>query len=356
MGGMQVRSGWVGLLRWSGVLAIGVVAGVVAGQYVAGRSGEPSPGSTAAPQTYLARDGTLSRTLSFPAVAEWAAGGAVYAPTGGMVTEIGVGSGLFHSGEVVLRLNERPVVLVPGSVPAFRSLAAGARGRDVAALNAFLAGLGYRVDRRSSTFTTTTRSAVKAWQRSLGRPTTGKVALGDVLFVEPLDPGGSPMRWTPSLAIGAQIAPGIPILERLAPTPTLEIEFGASPPDEIAEGSHGVATFPGGRGVEVVLSGFRTVDGQLRGVLTAPSGPLCSGAECLALIPADGTTPVSVEFTLVPSTTGPLLPAAAVQSDAAGQAFVALLDGRRQPVKVVVASNGLVIVQGIESGQEVVLP
>ncbi len=356
MGAMRARRGWVGFLRWTGILAVAVVAGVVAGQAVVVRSGEPSVNPSPSPQIYLVREGTLARNLSFPAVAEWRPTSAVYAPTGGVVTEIGIGSGLFHAGEVVLRLNERPVVLIAGTVPSFRSLALGVRGRDVAALHAFLAGLGYPVNSGSSTFTSRTRSAVMAWQRSLGMPETGNVALGDVLFVDQLGTNGSPMRWTAPVAIGAQISAGIPILERLAPAPTLEIEFGASLPDQIAVGIHGRATFPSGRSVEVVLSGFRTAEGQQRGVLSAPNGPLCSGAECLALAPVDGTTQVSVEFTLVPSTTGPLLPAAAVQSDAAGQAFVELPDGRRQPVKVVVASGGLVIVQGIESGQQVVLP
>ena len=44
---------------------------------------------------------------------------------------------------MLYRVNDRPVVLLHGSTPAYRTLSAGASGPDVAELNADLVALGY---------------------------------------------------------------------------------------------------------------------------------------------------------------------------------------------------------------------
>lgn len=356
VGAIRTRPGWTGLLRWAVALAAGALIGVLAGQYVVTRPSGPSSDDAPVRQTYMISEGTLNRTLRFPAMAEWAVTGIVYAPAGGVVTEIVKPSGAFGAGDLVLRLNERPVVVLPAPVPAFRDLAVGSQGRDVAALQAYLATLGYPVAADLEAFTKTTLSAVRTWQRALRLPPTGVVARGDLLFVDLSDLDGSPLRWTAAVTAGASLSPGAPILERLADAPTLTIEFGETPPDQFTEGLRGRATFPAGQQVDVILSAFRSANGRLTAELVASAGPLCDASDCLALVPADGKTQVDVEFTLVPETTGPLVPAAAVQSDATGQAFVELPDGRRQPVTVIVASEGMVIVDGVASGQEVVLP
>ena len=50
---------------------------------------------------------------------------------------------MISQGQVLYRVNDRPVVLLYGSTPAYRTLSAGATGADVAELNADLVALGY---------------------------------------------------------------------------------------------------------------------------------------------------------------------------------------------------------------------
>jgi peptidoglycan hydrolase-like protein with peptidoglycan-binding domain len=341
-------------VRWVALLAIGVLVGLAAGRYVVDRPTVAAE-TPAAPVTFRVEEGTLGRTLRLPATGTWEVAGTIQSPAGGVITAVVTKSGLLRAGDVLLRIDERPVVLLPGDVPAFRDMRVGTRGRDVTALQRYLASQGYKVDRALSHYSTVTKAAVRRWQGKLGVPQTGVVRLGDVVFVSQADLG-APLRWTTAVATGATLGAGAPILERLAAAPTLTIEFGGSVPAQLQQGQAAVVEFPGGARRPVTLSPIRQEQGRTWATLDPTGGPLCTGAECLVLVPPSGETPLDATFTLVPETTGPLVPAAAIQSDAAGQAFVQLPDGSRKPVEVRVASGGSVIVDGVNVGDEIVLP
>lgn len=349
--GMRALSG---ILRWLALLAVGVLIGLAAGRYLIDRP-TVATDTVDVPVTFRVEEGTLGRTLRLPATGVWEVAGTIQSPASGVITAVIAKSGLLKPGDVLLRIDERPVVLVPGEVPAFREMKVGTRGRDVSALQRYLAGQGYKVDKTLSRYSTVTKAAVRRWQGKLRVPQTGVVGLGDVVFVSQTDLG-APLRWTPSVATGATLGAGAPILERLAAAPTLTIEFGGSAPAQLEPGLAAEAVFPGGARRHVLLSSIHQDLGRVWATLDPINEPLCSGAECLELVPASGETPVDVTFTLVPETTGPLVPAAAVQSDAAGHAFVQLPDGSRKLVEVRVASGGSVIVDGVNVGDEIVLP
>src|SRR5258708_7868892 len=84
---------------------------------------------------------------------------------------------VISQGHVLYRVNDRPVVLLRGSTPAYRTLSAGASGPDVAELNAGLVALGYatsaQLRRTSATFDPTTTTAVMKLQAALGVPQNG---------------------------------------------------------------------------------------------------------------------------------------------------------------------------------------
>ncbi len=93
---------------------------------------------------------------------------------------------IVKAGGVLARADDRPVVLLPGSVPAWRAMGAGTpAGPDIRQLQAALVALGFdpthrvRVDGR---FTAATGRAVRRWQASLQLLATGVVADGDVVF------------------------------------------------------------------------------------------------------------------------------------------------------------------------------
>ncbi len=346
--------GLAGAFRWFVVLIAGVLIGLAAGRYVIDRPTIAADG-VVAPETIRVEEGALGRTLHLPATGAWVVAGTIQSPAGGVITAVVSSSGLVKPGDVLLRVDERPVVLVPGSVPSFRDLRVGSRGRDVTALQRYLAGLGYKVDKSLSRYTKVTAAAVRRWQRRTGTPQSGVVARGDVVFIPPTALS-APLRWTEGVSVGATISVGAPILERLTPSPTLTIEFGGSVPDQLEPGIAGEVTFPDNATRMVTLSAIHQENGRTWATLDPVGGPLCEGSECLELVPATGETPVDVSFTLVPQTSGPLVPVAAIRSDAASSAFIQLPDGSRRPVTVRVASGGSAIVDGVSVGDEIVLP
>jgi peptidoglycan hydrolase-like protein with peptidoglycan-binding domain len=124
-----------------------------------------------------------------------------------------------NRGDVLLRVDNRPVVLMYGATPAYRPMDAGSHpdpaatsggddqpkkptsppkttppsvGPDVEQLELSLSQLGYTGFTVDQEFTEGTAAAVRAWQESLGVPPTGRVDLGDVVFL----PG--PVRLHPS--------------------------------------------------------------------------------------------------------------------------------------------------------------
>jgi peptidoglycan hydrolase-like protein with peptidoglycan-binding domain len=341
-------------IRWVAVLLAGILVGLAAASYVVSRPTDTASGSPG-PEVIRVQEGTIGRTLRRPASATWEVAGTIQAPMGGIITEVVATSGLVTADSILLRIDERPVVLIPGNVPAFRALGVGSTGRDVAALQLSLASLGYEVDATLTRYSKVTAAAVKRWQKTLGMGQTGVVALGDVVFVSE-SALRAPLRWTDAVFVGARVAPGTPILERLVARPTLTIEFGGSPPTQLEPGVAGDATFPNGAHRAIILGPIQSDLGRVWAALEPAGGDLCQAAECLDLVPAAGVTPLDVTFTLVPETTGPLVPVAALQSAAAGQVFVVLPNGQRRTVTVRVASGGSAIVDGITVGEEILLP
>lgn len=117
-----------------------------------------------------------------------------YQPTGPLINAVvGTYTWLPRPDQVVLpdhqlyRVNDSPVMLLAGSVPAWRSFELGMTdGRDVAELQAaliaghFAAGL---LTAPTGQFTLATADAVDRWQTAHGIPVSGQIPLGTVVFL-----------------------------------------------------------------------------------------------------------------------------------------------------------------------------
>ncbi|GAB2840162.1 peptidoglycan-binding protein [Actinocorallia aurea] len=76
-------------------------------------------------------------------------------------------------GGTLYRVDDDPVVLLYGSLPAYRVLSSGSSGRDVLQFEKNLWALGYRGFTVDKEFTSATASAVRDWQDDLGLEETG---------------------------------------------------------------------------------------------------------------------------------------------------------------------------------------
>lgn len=121
--------------------------------------------------------GTLGYSGSY-AIVNQASGTYTWLPGTGSVVK---------PGDVLYRVDAKPVFLLRGHTPAYRALSAGMSGADVRALNASLVELGYatraQLDPASDDFGWATKYALERLQQHLGVAQTGSLALGAAVFL-----------------------------------------------------------------------------------------------------------------------------------------------------------------------------
>jgi peptidoglycan hydrolase-like protein with peptidoglycan-binding domain len=177
-------------LRWlaAGTLVL-VVAAVLAvvllgsgsGGHHTSDTGVPAGDTTASvARRTLSESSTVSGTLGYGTTLE------LYDRLGGTFTWLPSVGALIGRGGTLWRIDDLPVVLMYGSVPAYRTLKQGmSDGPDVTELNENLIDLGfdpYGAITDEESFGEATAAAVKRWQKANGLPETGEVELGRVVF------------------------------------------------------------------------------------------------------------------------------------------------------------------------------
>lgn len=302
---------------------------------------------------YTVAEGEVGRSLSFGAVAEWdrTLVGRNQAP--GVVTEVVADGTPLAAGAVTARVDLRPVVVAQGDVPMFRDLARRASGPDVVQLQALLTELGFYAGELDGVFGAGVRSAVQAWQDSMGVEDDGVVRRGDLVFVPEL-----PARLVVAsdLEVGTPLSGGEPLLFRLAPAPVFAIRLAPEQRDVVPLDADVRVAYPDGVWDAVIASVSEPLDeGILELALTAPDGgPVC-GDECAEWVAIEGRTVLGAEIVVEPTVAGPVVPGAAIRTRPDGAPYVVLDGGAEQEVTVLGASDGLAVVDGVEAGDVVIL-
>jgi hypothetical protein len=110
---------------------------------------------------------------------------------------------VIRPGEVLWRVDAEPVVLMDGTLPAYRPLRRGDEGDDVLQLERGLSALGYDPGTIDDSYDASTAAAVRDWQDDLGLDDTGVVELGRVVFL----PGARRVTKL-TAAVGGRAGPG----------------------------------------------------------------------------------------------------------------------------------------------------
>lgn len=316
---------------------------------------DPLEGQTVDEIAYEVGVETIARELRFQALAEWTALDGPLNRAVGTVTSVVVEPGdTVATGDTLYVLDLQPVVVAEGATPMFRDLGQESEGPDVAQLQGLLIDLGFLESEADGVFGVSTRRAVEDWQKSLGLDDTGVVLVGVVLFVE-----GLPRPVVPGEGIvtGRQLVGGEEALRLLPEGPRFWIPLSPEqralvPPDApvIVEHDEGVWEAVT---IDVVDSaqGF-----GIENVLSAPDGgPVCAD-ECAATVPITGVSEFEVRVVVIPETTGPGIPVAAIRTGADHNLFVRLESGEERPVTVLESTGGTAIVAGIDAGDVVLVP
>jgi membrane fusion protein, multidrug efflux system len=173
--------------RGPAVVGIGAVVVAVGAASVAavGLGGGGTGMPTAAdmpPETAQVTRQTMLDTDEVPGDLGYGAKTGLVGRIPGVVTKVPLAGDVIRQGRPIYRVDNQPVVLMYGDVPAYRSLGPGATGTDVRQLEGNLKALGYSGFTVDDTYSAVTATAVRRWQRDLGLTPTGQVELGRVLF------------------------------------------------------------------------------------------------------------------------------------------------------------------------------
>jgi peptidoglycan hydrolase-like protein with peptidoglycan-binding domain len=163
-------------------------------------------------------------------------------------------------GGVLYRVDETPVVLLCGTVPAYRALHVGLQGRDVRELNRNLHQLGYdadahvRIDPSDSAFTLETEQALRALQRKKGVGVTGGLAIDDAVFL-PVAVRIAKVTGQ----VGGSAGPGAPVLTATSDKLQVQVYIDPSQQGEVHKGDRAQITLPGNTPVTGRVAGFGRV-------------------------------------------------------------------------------------------------
>jgi hypothetical protein len=272
---------------------------------------------------------------------------------------------VIRDGQVLYRVSGNPVILLYGTVPAYRSLAEGQNassvtGQDVLQLNRDLVSMGYvsRTDLNPSSdeFSWATKYGLEQLQAALGVKQTGELALGQAVFVP------SAVRVTTvQPALGSQAGPGQPMATVSSTARQVSVSLSASQQSQVAVGDQVMITLPDGQ----------TTPGKVTSVskvaVNSSSGPTVTVLIAPLDQAATGTldqAPVTVSITTATARGALVVPVNALLALASGGYAVEEVTpaGVHHLVPVTVGlfddADGLVQVSGagLAPGQRVVVP
>lgn len=370
----------VGMNRRMAITGASLATAVILGSGLgwAGRTLLAPPAPLPSQQSFSvveSSSGAVSRTIRLAAQANWAGGVAVPNLAEGTVTRQRVSdASSVKAGQPLYDVDLRAVSVTGGKVPAFRTMTAGTSGADVSQLQAMLRELGLRSSAPDGRFGADTARQVRAWQRSIGEPRTGEVALGSLLFIPTLP---ATVVLGDGLAVGSRVSAASDagatggeasdggetasvvsgaVVRVLPAAPSFSISLPENQARLAREGMR-VDIDHDGQVWSAVIDrvGDPGADGTAVAVLkSATDAPICA-SDC-ASVPVGGAAGLDATIFVVPEAKGVVVPAAALVVGPDGSAAVLAEDGTRVPVTVKASAGGRSVVEGIEAGAKVRVP
>ncbi len=310
---------------------------------------EAAPGLAEVVQTDLAvtstYDGSLGRTTGDPVIARRA----------GTVTAVPEPGAVIGDGDVLVWIDNEPVVVLLGDLPAWRSMNEGSEGADVAQLEQALDRLGFDTEDELAVddeFTARTGELFADLLVAAGGPEQETVELGDVVFLP------QPIRVDEVLVnVGDPINPGVPVVSISSDEVTITFGLPTTEQGVIGVGSVVEVEMPNGTDTTATVDSISTI--ATRG----EPGTDASFEVTLTLddpTVAEGIDEAPVEVTIVTESVEGVIavPVTALLALAEGGYAVEMEDGRLVGVEPGFYADGLVEVTSdqLAVGDRVVVP
>ena len=344
----------------------GGVLAMTGGQAPAGATQQQSPSTAPVERGRLSAlvslDGTLTRRARVD--------GSPYTAVNqarGTYTQLPESGDRIDCGEVLYRVDDRPVLLLCGAVPAFRDLRVGDSGPDVRQLNRGLHRLGYddaagvRVGPEDRTFTQSTEEALEELQADTGAGSTGVLDAGAAVFL----PEAVRIAAVAGV-LGGPAHPGQQVLRATSDTLEVRVALDPSQQGQVKRGDRARVTLPGNVSVTGRVHGFGLV-AQSSDATDSKPGSATLPAYVRLDHPARARgldqAPVQVDVTTQGVDDALSVPVVAIVGKSGGGFGVELVraDGQRRLVAVRLGlfdtTAGRVQVEGdLSAGDDVVVP
>ena len=338
--------------------AVGVV--VVIANPFAGRSTGAGVRDNGAPTSLVTvREGSLASQTQVNGTLGYAGDYSVVNNASGAATWVPGSGQVIRQGQVLYRVDGKPVVLLYGNTPAYRMLKEGMTGADVKQLNANLVALGYaassQLDPTSDYFGWETKYALELLQKALGVTQTGELALGQAVFLP------EALRITHVMTtLGTTVAPGGVVAQASAIRRHVTVNLDAAQQSSVKVGDSVRITLPSGASTPGVVTGVGKV------ASTGGSGSSTVPVYIALRHPRDAggldQAPVEVAITTARVRDALIVPINALLALAGGGYAVETVNA--QGVHHLVPVNtglfddadGLVQVTGVTPGEKVVVP
>jgi peptidoglycan hydrolase-like protein with peptidoglycan-binding domain len=183
----------------------------------------------------------------------------------GIITALPAAGDIVRRWQPVFAVDGQPVLLLYGSLPAWRSFVPGmTAGPDVRQLQRNLAARGFDPGPADGVFGGATELALQRWQQASGATVTGTIPLGEVVFL----PGPLRVTATPEQA-GAPVAAGTSVVSGTSLTAGVQVWLPVGGPS-VRRGDQVTVTMP---------NGTTTVPGTVTAVGSVAIVPGASGGQ-----------------------------------------------------------------------------
>ncbi|HEU4349422.1 MAG TPA: peptidoglycan-binding domain-containing protein [Actinoplanes sp.] len=261
---------------------------------------------------------------------------ALAARASGTVTALAAEGTTVTRGRALYRIDDDPVVLLYGKLPAYRRLGPGSDGADVAQLERNLRALGYDGFTVDDEYTGATADAVRDWQDDLGVPETGRVDPAQVVYA-----AGAVRVGSRTAAVGEVVQPGKDLLSLTGTAPVATVELGLDDQRLARVGASVEVTLPDGSTTPAKITRTETAVQEAQGpgeedtttidvTVAFPSGKAPAGLDQAS---------VDVAFTVAERKDVLTVPVAALLALAEGGYGVEVVDGTT--TRIVAVETGL---------------
>jgi hypothetical protein len=374
-GRLRHRRRWIAGAVLAAVAAAGVAAGITGG-YAGGGTGSGGVSDNAYPtSTGTVTRQSLSAEIPVNATLGYSGSGKVVNQASGILTRLPSPGKVIVEGQVLYEVSGRPVVLLYGSTPAYRSLSAGTdssvTGPDVRELNADLVAMGYasssEISVGSDVFSSWTALGVQKLQSALGVSGNGTLSLGEAVFL----PGAARIT-SVSATLGASAPVGQAIMSATSTNRVVTVDLDTSQQSEVAAGDHVTITLPDDAITPGVVTSVGKVASSASPSSLNPGGPGAGSATIAVMVrptnpAATGIwdqAQVTVDISTASVTDALVVPVNALLA-LSGGGYAVEVTGRRGARQLVAVTLGLFddaegLVQvsgsGLSSGEHVVVP